>query len=73
MYKTACYECTVEEEKKGKRRNSQGYHLRYMWEKRNKQRRKITREKEKRGEVWQKHRKKLQKRIISYAVEKDEN
>lgn len=70
MYETACYECTVKEEKKGKRWNS---HLRYTWEKRNKQRRKITREKEKRGEVWQKHRKKLQKRIILYAVKKDEN
>lgn len=36
---------------KGKRWNSQGYHLRHMWERRNKQRRNITREKENRRGV----------------------
>lgn len=47
VYETAYYECTEEEENEGKKWNSQGYHLRYTQEKRNKQRRKIIRDQEK--------------------------
>lgn len=50
VYETAYQECTEEVENEGKQWNSHDYHLRYMQEKRNKQRRKIIREQEKQEE-----------------------
>lgn len=50
VYGTAYQECTEEVENEGKQWNSHDYHLRYMQEKRNKQRRKIIREQEKQEE-----------------------
>lgn len=42
VYETAYQKCTEEVENEGKKWNSHRYHLRYMQEKRNKQRRKIS-------------------------------